>query len=173
MSGKHQDHKPNSATIRAILRLFDEPLPDHETLAPWYRPPGEIVDGNAILNIVADSDFIDEAAWRIQGRETASRQRARWLKRLHRSSRSSVLVGMRFKTAGRKLAVKIPGLWLALLLDPPGRQLIGKGHAGSLLDSIRHKLVAWRFRRSGRKPTPQADTACAAGAVSVRRKAAG
>ncbi len=147
MTSKQQEDRPSDATIREILRLFEEPLSANANACPWYCEPGATVDCNALLEITADDDFIDAAAWRILGCEAAGRQRRRWLARLRRLSRASVLVGMRYKTVGRKRAVRIPGLWFALLLDPPGRRMLGQRRAGSPLDSLRHKLVAWRLRQ--------------------------
>ena len=158
MSKKPRKPASRDDTILKIHRLFDQPLPaTDEEQCPWYCRPRSIVDCNALLSIADDDGFIDAAAWQIQGREIAGRQRCRWRERLRRSSRMSVVIGMRFKTAGRRQAVRIPGLWLAFFLDPPGRKVFGERYVGPILDSIRHKFVAWRFRRLVKKSTTKAD----------------
>jgi hypothetical protein len=156
MNSKRRKHESGTESILRIHRLFDDPLPADAQICPWYCPPGGMVDCNALLDITGDREFIEAAVWQIHGHETAGRQRQRWLKRLGRSSRTSLIMGMRYKSAGRRRAVKIPGLWIALLLDPPGQQFLGTGFLGTgflgigrlrrSLHWLRHQLVAWRYR---------------------------
>lgn len=140
-----QDPENGDALVVEIHRLFTEPLPVGDEPFPWYLPPGGIADCNGLLDIPDDGEFVDAVVWQIHGSELSGRKRRRWLKRLSRTSRASVVAAMRWKSAGRQHAARVPGLGWALLFDPPVRSLLGKVPA-IVLGPIRRKLVGWRYR---------------------------
>jgi hypothetical protein len=146
-------------TIAQIHRLLLDSLPTKDEPFPWYLPAGGLADLNALLDIVDDEDFIDAVVWQLHGREIVGAKRRRWLKRLARTSRSGIVVLMRCKVAGRRHAVEVPGMWIALLFDPPVWSLARKLPGRRIRDRIRQRLISWRLRIAfAQRATPASQT---------------
>ncbi|MBM4090093.1 MAG: glycosyltransferase, partial [Planctomycetes bacterium] len=140
----------DAAEIRAIQRLLAEPLMRLWPDCQRYLPPGTAVDCNALLDIPKDADFVDAAHRQIYGREASDLDRAKWLTKLRRVSRATMVAHMGRKGPGESHDVAIPGLPWALLLDQPRHGWRRLKFLDPWLRSVRRRIVSRAARRHQR-----------------------
>ena len=142
MSKKRPNLVCSESTILAVQRLLADAYLAGQPAAHHFTQQHDTVNCNALLDIVDDSEFVDAAFRQVHGREVTDRRHRRWVKRLRIVSRAFMLVCLRNSEVGRQHGVRIPGLWLALLLDQPRRGVFRIPFAGPMLSTLRRRAIA-------------------------------
>jgi glycosyltransferase involved in cell wall biosynthesis len=145
---KRTANEPNdNEEVQAFQRLLIESVMSDLPAIEQYSVPGDIVDCNALLDIVDDTDFVDAAFRHVYGREANDGEIRKWRKRQCLVSRAGMLMTLRRKRTGRVHGVRMPGLATALLLDQPREGWLRVPFLCSPLNTARRWIVGRSLRR--------------------------
>jgi len=140
----------HDSTVVAIQRLLAVPLLAGMPRVHRFSDQRDVIDGNALLDIQDDAAFVEAAYRQIHGREAIDRRFRRWVTRLRVISRPLMLVCLRYSRHGRLQATRIPGLWYALLIEPPRHGPLRLPFAGGKLHDLRRWILSISHDRFGR-----------------------